>query len=62
MLELIKKIFIRLLTGIVAASNHTMCVWLNMIQLTLINLYPNEYSHKFHYYPIVDVSVKTSCM
>ena len=22
-----------------------------MIQPTFINLYPNEYSHKFHYYP-----------
>ena len=55
MFGLIKKIFIGLLTGIVSASNHTKCVSLRNkiceIQSTLINLYPNEYSQEFHYYP-----------
>ena len=55
MFGLIKKIFIGLLTCIVSASNHTKCVLLNnhkcMIQPTLINLHPNEYSQEFHYYP-----------
>ena len=50
-----KKIFIGLLTGIVSASNHTKYVSLSnqkcMIQPTLINLHPNEYSQEFHYYP-----------
>ena len=44
-----------LLTGIVNASNHTKCVLLSnkicQIQSTLINLYPNECSQEFHYYP-----------
>ena len=44
-----------LLITIVDASNHTKCVLLNnqkcMIQPTLINLYPNEYSQQFHYHP-----------
>ena len=52
---LIKKIFIGLLTGIVSASNHIKDVLLSnqkcMIQPTLINLHPNEYSQEFHYYP-----------
>ena len=43
------------LTDIVSASNHTNCVLLSnqkcMIQPTLINLHPNEYCQKFHYYP-----------
>ena len=55
MFELIKKIFIGLLTGIVSASNHTKCVSLCnqkcMIQHTVINLQPNKYSQDFHYYP-----------
>ena len=55
MLGLIKKILIGLLTGIVSASNHTKCVSLSnqtcMIQPTLINLHPNQYSQEFHYYP-----------
>ena len=55
MLELIKKTFIVLLISIVNASNHTKCVSLSnqkrMIQPTLINLHPNEYSQEFHYYP-----------
>ena len=55
MFELIKKIFIGLLTGLVNGFNHTKCLSLRnqkcMIQLTLINLHPNEYSQEFHYYP-----------
>ena len=55
MLGLIKKIFIGLLTGLVNGSNYTKCVSLRnqkcMIQPTLINLHPNEYSQEFHYYP-----------
>ena len=50
-----KKMFIRLLTSIVNTSNHTKCVSLNnqqcMIQSTLINLHPNEYTQGLHYYP-----------
>ena len=38
----------------VNSSNHTKCVSLSNqkyeIQLTVINLDPNEYSQKFHYY------------
>ena len=41
--------------SIVNASNHTKCVLLSdqkcMIQPAFINLYPNEYSQEFHYYP-----------
>ena len=55
MFEVIKKTFIGLLTGLVNGSNHTKCVLLSnhqcMIQLTLINLHPNEYSQEFHYDP-----------
>ena len=55
MLGLIKKLFIVLLTVLVNGSNHTKCVSLSnqkcMIQPTLINLHPNEYSQEFHYYP-----------
>ena len=55
MLGIIKKIFIVLLSSIVNASNHTKCVSLSnqkcMIQPTLSNLHPNEYSQGFHYYP-----------
>ena len=40
---------------LVSASNHTKCVFLSnqkcMVQPTLINLYPNEYSQELHYYP-----------
>ena len=47
--------FIVLLTSIINASNHTKCVSLSNqnyeIQPTLINLHPNEYSQKLHYYP-----------
>ena len=52
---MIKKIFLRLLIDAADASNHTKCVWLSnqncMIQPTLINLHPNEYSQEFHCYP-----------
>ena len=55
MFEIITKMFIRLLTGLVSASNHTKCVSLSNqkceIQPTFINLHPNEYSQEFHYYP-----------
>ena len=47
MFRVIKKIFIGLLTAIVSASNHTMCVSLSnqkcMTQPTRINLHLNEY-------------------
>ena len=56
MFGLIKKIFIGLLTGLVNGSNHAKCVLLSnqkcMIQPTLINLHPYEYSQEFHYYPL----------
>ena len=55
MFGLIKKIFIRLLTDIVSASNHTKCILLSnqkcMIQHSLINLHHNECSQEFHEYP-----------
>ena len=51
---LVEKLFILLLSSILNASNHTKCVSLSnqkcMIQHTLTNIHPNEYSHKFHYY------------
>ena len=54
-LGLIKKIFIGLLTGLVNGSNHTKCVLISnqkfIVQPTLINLHPNEYSQELHYYP-----------
>ena len=53
---LIKKIFIGLLTGLVNGSNHRKSISLSnqkcMIQPTLINLHPNEYSQEFHHYPL----------
>ena len=55
MFGLTKIIYIELLTGIISASNHTKCVSLSnqkcMIESTLINLHPNEYSQELHYYP-----------
>ena len=49
--------FIPLLSRIVNASNYLKCVSLSnqkfMIQPTLINLHPNEYSQEFHYYPFL---------
>ena len=56
MFGFIKKIFIGLLTSVVNASNHTKCVSLNndqcMVQPTLINVHPNEYSQGLRYYQI----------
>ena len=50
----IKKVFTGLLTSIMSASNHTKCILLSnqkrMIQPTLINLHPNEYSQELYYY------------
>ena len=44
-----------LLINVVNTSNHTKCVSLSsqkcQIQPMFINLYPNEYSQEFHYYP-----------
>ena len=54
MFRIIKKMIFVLLSNIVNGSSHTKCVLLSnqkcMIQPTLINLHPNEYSHGFHYY------------
>ena len=54
MFRLIKKIFVGLLSGLVNGSNHIKCVSLSnqkcMIQRTLINLHPNEYSQEFYCY------------
>ena len=51
---IIKKMSILLLSNIVNGSNHTKCMSLSnqkcIVQPTLINLYPNEYSQEFHYY------------
>ena len=48
MFGFIKKIYLGLLTGLVNESNHITCVSLSnkkcIIQPTLINLNPNEYS------------------
>ena len=56
MSQLVKKMFIVLLTRIVNPSNHTKCVCLSnqkcKIPFTLINLYANEYSQEFQYYPL----------
>ena len=53
MFRLIKKLFMGLLVSIVNLSCNTKCVSLSnqkcMIQPTLINLHPNEYSQEFHY-------------
>ena len=55
MFGITKKMVILLLTSIVNTSNHTKCVSIIhqkcMTQLTLTNLYPNEYSQEFNYYP-----------
>ena len=55
MFGIIKKMFVVLLSSIVNASNHTKCISLSnqkcKIQSILINLYLNEYSQEFHYYP-----------
>ena len=75
---IIKKLFVGLLTSLINGSNCTKCVLLSMktciIQPTLINLDPPEYSQEFDYYPfavkldrcvgscntINDISKKTS--
>ena len=46
--RLIKKLFIRLLTSILSASNEK-C----MTQTTLSNLHSNKYCQKLHYCPVV---------
>ena len=55
MLGIIKKMFIVLLSSITNVSNQTKYILLSnqkcMIQPTLINLHPNEYSQEFHCYP-----------
>ena len=55
MFRLIKKMFPGLLISIVNASSHTKCISLSnqkcMVQPTLINLHPSEYSQEFQYYP-----------
>ena len=55
MFGLIKKIFTILLSSIANASSHTKCISLSnqkcMIQPTLINILPNEYSKELHSYP-----------
>ena len=57
MFGFIKKVFIRLLTGIVSAFNHAKWVSLSnqkcITQSSLIKLHPNEYSQEFNYYPLV---------
>ena len=57
MFGFIKKMFFRLLTGIVCTSNNTKFVSLSnqrcMTKPTLINLHLNEYSQELHYYPFV---------
>ena len=57
MFGLIKQTIIELLTGLVNGSNHIKCISLSsqkcMIQPTLINSHPNEYSQGFYYYPFV---------
>ena len=57
MFGLIKRIFIRLLTGLVNGSNHTKFVSLSnqkcMTQTSLINSHPDEYSQQSHYYLFV---------
>ena len=54
MLGINKKMFIVIVSSTVQASNHVKCVSLSnqncMIQPSLINLHPNEYSQEFHYY------------
>ena len=54
MFGITKKMFLVLSSSIVNASIHTKCVSLSnqkcQIQPTLINLHPNEYRQKFHYY------------
>ena len=55
MFGFILKMFIEILTNIVNASNHTKCLSLNnhqcIVQVSLINLHPNEYNQGLCYYP-----------
>ena len=55
MFRIHKKVFIRLLTSIITASNHTKFVSLNnqqfMTQPALINIHPYEYNQGFFYSP-----------
>ena len=55
MSEIVKKLIIVVLFGIVNDSNHAKYIFLNNpkygTRATLINLHPNEYSQEFHYYP-----------
>ena len=55
MFMLIKKMFIGLLTALVNASNHRKYAFLTnqkcVIQPTIINLHPNEYTQGLHQYP-----------
>ena len=55
MFGLIKKMFIRLLTSLVNASNHTKSISLSSpkceIQPTLINFHHNLYSQELYHYP-----------
>ena len=57
MFKWIKKIFIRLLTGLVNTCNQTKCFPVvnqkYMTQPILINLHHNEYSQEFYYYPFL---------
>ena len=57
MFGLIKKMFIGLLTFITSVSNHAKCVLLSdrkfMIQPTLMNLHPYEYSQELYCHPFV---------
>ena len=54
--ELIKRIFVRLLTGLVNGSNHAKCGSLSsqncLTQTYLINLHPTEHSQEYHYVSI----------
>ena len=54
MFGIMKKMFIVLISNIVYGSNHTKCLLLSnqkcMIQPTLINLHPNEYSQDLKTY------------
>ena len=55
MFGIIRKMFIVLLSNIGNGSNHAKFMSLSnqkcMIQLTLINLHPNDCSQDFHHYP-----------
>ena len=55
MFMLIKRMFIGLFTSTGNTSNHIICVFFSnlkcMIQTTVINFHPSEYSQELHYYP-----------